>query len=116
MNEVLMMVIHNHSACVNGKGLLTKEDIPHLCEEWMRSCEDIMRGAPEQLLLLREVNHRIPLIDKSKRYKYHLPRCPDSLKPELKEKIAHYMCAGWWEPAQMEQAERLLDLLPPPPQ
>jgi hypothetical protein len=47
------------------------------------------------------------LIDKSKWYKYHLPRCPDSLKPELKEKIAHYMCAGW-EPAQMEQAVLML--------
>jgi hypothetical protein len=47
MNEVLMRVIHDHSARVNGKGLLTKEDIPHLHNEWMKSCEDIMRGVLE---------------------------------------------------------------------
>jgi hypothetical protein len=57
MKKVLMVVIHNHSACIKGKGPLTKEDIPHLCKEWMKSCEDIMRGALEQLALLREVNH-----------------------------------------------------------
>jgi hypothetical protein len=52
-----------------------------------------MNGAPERLPPLREVNHKIPLIDESKRYKYHSPRCPDSLKPELMEKIARYTCA-----------------------
>jgi hypothetical protein len=61
----------------------------------MKSCEDIMRGALERLPPLREVNHRIPLVDEDKRYKYHLPRCPDSLKPELIEKIARYTRAGW---------------------
>jgi hypothetical protein len=54
----------------------------------MKSCEDIMRGAPEWLPPLREVNHRIPLVDGDKRYKYHSPRCPDSLKHKLIEKIA----------------------------
>jgi Reverse transcriptase (RNA-dependent DNA polymerase) len=103
-----MAVIHNHSAHVNRKGPLMKEDIPCLHEEWMKSCEDIMRGVLEQLPLLREVNHWIPLIDKSKQYQYHSPRCPDSLKPELKEKIACYTCAGWWEPAQMEPAGLML--------
>jgi hypothetical protein len=57
MNEVLMAVIDDHSAHVNGKGPLMKEDIPRLHKEWMKSCEHIMRGVPEQLLLLREVNH-----------------------------------------------------------
>jgi hypothetical protein len=42
-----------------------------------------MNGAPEWLPLLREVNHRISIMDENKRYKYHSPRCPDSLKPEL---------------------------------
>jgi hypothetical protein len=48
------------------------------------------------------------LIDESKQYKYHSPRCPDSLKPELKEKIVCYTCAGWWEPGEMEQAVLML--------
>jgi hypothetical protein len=42
----------------------------------MKSNEDIMNGAPERLPLLREVNHRIPIVNKNKRYKYHSPRCP----------------------------------------
>jgi hypothetical protein len=108
MNEVLMAVIDDHSAHVDELGPLTEKDIPHLRKEWMKSCEDIKGGAPEQLPLLREVNHRIPLIDGVKRYKYHSPRCPDSLKPELKEKIAHYTRPGWWEPAQVEQAAPML--------
>ncbi|KAF8222828.1 hypothetical protein L208DRAFT_1059114, partial [Tricholoma matsutake] len=83
-------------------------DIPHLCEEWMKSCEDIMRGALEKLLPLRDVNHRIPLVDEEKRYKYHNPCCLDSLKPKLAEKIAHYMHAGWWEQAQAEQLAPML--------
>ena len=64
-----------------------------------------MKGAPEWL---PEVNHRIPIVDKNKRYKYHSPRCPDSLKPKLIEKIAHYTCAGWWEPIQVDQAAPML--------
>jgi hypothetical protein len=30
-------------------------------------------GMLEQLLLLKDVNHCIPLIDENKRYRYHLP-------------------------------------------
>ena len=30
------------------------------------------------------------------------------MKPELSEKIARYTCAGWWEPAQVEQAAPML--------
>jgi len=50
-----------------------------------------MNGAPERLLPLWEVNHQIPLIDEHKRYKYHMSRCPDSLKNELSKKIKHYL-------------------------
>jgi hypothetical protein len=37
----------------NQKGSLTREDIPRLREEWMKSNEDIMNGAPERLPPLR---------------------------------------------------------------
>ncbi|KIK14930.1 hypothetical protein PISMIDRAFT_16915, partial [Pisolithus microcarpus 441] len=57
---------------------------------------------------LREVNHRIPLIDEGMRYTYHLPHCPDSLKPQLAEKIQLYMKAGWWERASVSQAAPML--------
>ena len=108
MNKVLKAVMDNHSVKVSQMGSLTQEDIPCLREEWMKSCKDIMQGALNKLPPLREVNHRIMLIDEKKRYKYHSPRCPDSLKPELMEKIARYTRAGWWEPAQAEQVAPML--------
>ena len=108
MNKVLMAVMDDHSAKVNQMGSLTQEDIPRLRKEWMKSCKDIMQGALNKLPPLQEVNHRIPLIDEKKRYKYHSPRCLDSLKPKLMEKIARYMRAGWWEPAQAEQVALML--------
>jgi hypothetical protein len=74
----------------------------------MKSNEDIINGALEWLPPLREVNHRIPIMDENKRYKYHSPRCLDSLKPELIEKIARYTRAGWWEPIQVDQVAPML--------
>jgi hypothetical protein len=93
---------------MNQKGSLMREDIPRVRKEWMKSNEDIMNGALEWLPLLREVNHRIPIMDENKRYKYHSPRCPDPLKPKLIEKIARYTCAGWWEPIQVDQVAPML--------
>ena len=66
---------------------LTEEDIPRLREQWFHKYSDILGGALPELLPLREVNHRIPLIDEGKRYTYHLPRCPDSLQQQLSDKI-----------------------------
>jgi len=67
-----------------------------------------MNGALDRLLPLWEVNHQIPLIDGNKRYKYHVSRCPDSLKNKLSEKIKRYTCTEWWEPTQVEQAALML--------
>src|SRR6202050_1097604 len=60
-----------------------EEQLPDLCKKWVESAVDILTGAPPHLPPFREVNHKIPLIDEQKRYNYHLPRCPDSLKKEL---------------------------------
>ena len=89
-------------------GSLMEEDIPWLYEGWKKSCKDIMNVAPERLPPLWEVNHQIPTINKSKRYKYHASRCPDSLKNELSKKIKCYTYAEWWEPTQAEQAAPML--------
>ena len=51
---------------------LTEEDISQLREQWFHKYSDILGGAPPELPPLREVNHRIPLIDEGKRYTYHL--------------------------------------------
>ena len=98
----------NHKDRVNQMGPLTEKDIPQLCEDWKTSCKDIMNGALDRLLPLWEVNHQIPLIDGNKRYKYHVSRCPDSLKNKLSEKIKRYTCTEWWEPTQAEKAAPIL--------
>jgi hypothetical protein len=92
----------------NDSGSLTKEDIPRLRKQWMDSCKDILNGVPEKLPPMRGVNHHIPLMDDNAKYNYHLPRCPDSLKKQLMEKITRYTRAGWWESVQTDQAAPML--------
>ena len=74
---------------------LTKDDIPRLRAQWLEKYADILGGVPERLPPMREINHRIQLIDEGAQYHYHLPRCPDALKPLLMEKIDRY-CKGCW--------------------
>ena len=57
---------------------------------------------------LWEVNHRIPLIEESKHYAYHLPRCTDALKQQLSDKIQLYMDANWWVMKSVPQATLML--------
>ncbi|KAJ7632008.1 hypothetical protein B0H17DRAFT_890247, partial [Mycena rosella] len=87
---------------------LTEGDIPRLREQWMEISKDIMSGVPETMPPLREVNHRIPLIDEVKVYNYHLPKCPDAMKEQLIEKINRYVRAGWWKAVQTNQAAPML--------
>lgn len=68
----------------------------------------IITGAPERLPPFQGINHHIPIIDDKKQYNYYLPRCPDSLKPQLLEKIKQYVTAGWWEPLTTSQAMPML--------
>ena len=89
---------------------LTKNDLPQLRARWLEEYRDIMSGVPEQLPPLREINHSIPLIDEGKTYRYHLPRCPDALKPQLIEKINRYERAGWWVSTNVPQAMPMMCL------
>ncbi len=77
----------------------------------MECCTDILAGPPEKLPPLREVNHMIPLIDKAKKYQYYTPKCPDSMKPQLLEKIKQYQQLGWWERQTATQAVPMLCVL-----
>ena len=86
----------------------SEEELNRLRERWYKETEDIMRPAPETLPPYREINHRIPLIDEKKLYKYHLPRCAEAIKDELLTKINRYVKAGWWRPATVTQAAPLL--------
>lgn len=84
------------------------DDAPQLRKQWFENYKDITNGVPEVLPPLREVNHRIPIIDSSKVYHYHLPRCPDAMKPALMEKLRRYNRAGWWKFKTAPQAAPML--------
>jgi len=105
--EVMLAVMDAHLNELHEE----EEVLPDLRKKWVESAADILTGAPPHLPPLREINHQIPLIDESKRYNYHLPRCPDSLKPELTEKIERYKKAGWWEETNVSQAAPMLCVL-----
>ena len=83
---------------------LADEDIPHLQNKILDKYKDHLGGVVAKLPPLHKVNHRIPLIDEGKQYSYHLPCCPDSLKPQLAEKIQLYTSAKWWIMVSVPQA------------
>lgn len=84
------------------------EDIPRLREAWYDKYADMMSGVPEEMPPMREINHEIPLVDPDKIYRYHTPRCPQSLRVELVDKIERYTRAGWWREATATQAAPML--------
>jgi hypothetical protein len=85
-----------------------RDDYAHLRDRWCKEYTDILGGTQDRLPLWREVNHEINLIDEDKRYTYHLPRCPNSLRDEFHEKVNRYVKAGWWEPKPVNQAAPML--------
>ncbi|KAF8225459.1 hypothetical protein L208DRAFT_1306250 [Tricholoma matsutake] len=72
---------------------ISKKDLPRLREQWKQSFQDILNGVPDKLPPLRDINHHIPLVDEKKTYNYYLPKCPNSMRKPLAEKIAKY-CSG----------------------
>ncbi|KIJ46599.1 hypothetical protein M422DRAFT_249748 [Sphaerobolus stellatus SS14] len=76
---------------------LTKDVFAHLCSQWKEKYADLFGEIRLELPPMREVNHRIKLIDPDKQFNYHLPKCPEALRPQLHAKIDRYLKAGWWE-------------------
>ncbi|KAG6881343.1 hypothetical protein C0995_002245, partial [Termitomyces sp. Mi166 len=87
---------------------LSEDDFPQLCQAWQPEFVDIVNGTKEELPSWRKVNYEINLIDESRQYKYHLPRCPQGLQEQLHEKTNRYLNAKWWEPQVATQAAPLL--------
>ncbi|KIJ48325.1 hypothetical protein M422DRAFT_107995, partial [Sphaerobolus stellatus SS14] len=87
---------------------LTKDDFTHLRTQWKENYADLFSEIPLELPPMREVNHRIKLIDPNKRFSYHLSKCPEALRPQLHAKIDCYLKAGWWEPTSALQAVPML--------
>lgn len=92
------------------RGTSQAEDVARLRERWLSEYADILGGVPEKLPPMREINHRIPLIDDEKTYRYHHPKCADALKPKLSEKIQRYVRAGWWIFKNVAQAAPMMCL------
>ncbi|KAF8666245.1 hypothetical protein RHS04_09699 [Rhizoctonia solani] len=46
---------------------------------------------------MRAINHRIPLIDKAKRYRFQPSRCPEALKSQFESKARDYLKSGRWK-------------------
>lgn len=90
------------------KDQYSEADIPKLRAKWLDYCSEILQGTQEGLPPLREINHKIPLIDESKRYNYYMPRCPDSMREQLIDRIGAYTKAKWWEPCTSDQAAPML--------
>jgi hypothetical protein len=93
---------------VKGKETFDQERHPMPACGWMESCFNLMQGMPERILPMREVNHHIPLVDENTKYNYHPSKCLDSMRKLLTEKIEQYCRAGWWWPAEAEQAVPML--------
>ena len=87
---------------------MTDLDIPRLRNEWVDACDGLFVNQPDELPPLREINHKIPLIDESKVYHHRQPKCPDAFKPALMAKIKRYTRAGWWMPITATRATPML--------
>ncbi|KIJ32261.1 hypothetical protein M422DRAFT_131202, partial [Sphaerobolus stellatus SS14] len=99
-----------HVYGVQSRISLTKSDIPVLREAWQNRYADTFGDIPLELPPFREVNHEIKLIDSLKVIQYRTPRCPESLKEQLIDKINKYVTAGWWRQMSTQQAVPMLCL------
>ncbi len=88
--------------------MASEERLEELRTQILKEYDDLLQPVPPGLPPFRVVNHSIPLIDEHKKYVYRLPKCPEALKPKLLEKIERYTKAGWWVPAQVDQAAPLM--------
>ncbi|KAF8236147.1 hypothetical protein L208DRAFT_1253068, partial [Tricholoma matsutake] len=108
LNEALFVICDELAEKTRTLGPLGKKDIPQLQEEWLEAGKDVLQGVPEWPPPMREINHQIPLVDDHKKYHYCLPKCPDSMRQPLTDKIERYCRVGWRRPACMEQAAPML--------
>ena len=83
-------------------------ELEKLRDTWADKIEDLTGEIPLELPPLREINHRIPIVDPNKNYRTHPPRCADAHQRQLLEKINRYVQAGWWQPTTASRAAPML--------
>ncbi|KIJ29917.1 hypothetical protein M422DRAFT_94802, partial [Sphaerobolus stellatus SS14] len=104
----LSVWLASSEAKIHGVLQLTKDDFSCLRSQWKEKYSDLFSNIPLELPPMREVNHRIKLIDSDKQFNYRLPKCLEALRPQLHAKIDRYIKAGWWEPTSASQAVPML--------
>jgi hypothetical protein len=65
-------------------------------QQWIEKIKDLLKPAETSLPPLREINHKIPLINPNLRINHRAPKCPEPLRDELKQKVDRYLNAGVW--------------------
>ncbi|KAJ7429996.1 hypothetical protein B0H11DRAFT_2264476 [Mycena galericulata] len=108
MNEAIR-IMHMRPEDNEGTAPVNSIDrLEPLRAKWFEACSDLMGPIPLHLPPFREINHEINLIDEDLVYGYHMPKCSDALRPQLRDKINRYIAAGWWEMRPVPQATPLL--------
>jgi hypothetical protein len=98
------------AAATQEAAIETYDELQTLRDKWQAEISDLTGEIPLELPPLRAVNHTIPLIDESKKYIGHRPRCPQAYQKTLQEKIEKYVTAGWWEFMPVDNALPMLCL------
>ncbi|KAF8666296.1 hypothetical protein RHS04_09692 [Rhizoctonia solani] len=88
-----VLQINSLSTEIVGKRMAELREM--LREEAVEVCKPVNRTIP--LPPMRAINHRIPLIDKTKVYKFRPSRCPEALKSQFKSKARNYLELGRWK-------------------
>jgi hypothetical protein len=86
----------------------SEEEMTNLRQGWYDKYQNILQGVSKELPPLRDVNHKIILVNSNKRYMYYLPRYPVTVRKEFQEKLNRYVNAGWWVPVAGIQAPPLM--------
>ncbi|KAF8131107.1 hypothetical protein EV363DRAFT_1398915 [Boletus edulis] len=89
-NDRIALLEEGHLAAITTRATVVKlmgNEIPQLRNRWFHKYSHWLGGIINRLPPLREVNHRILLIEEEKHYAYHLSRCADALKQQLSDKI-----------------------------
>lgn len=109
LNPPRVIIGSNEPLPIQGKGvkilesqaMSTYQDNLDRARQAVRAyAEPICRKAMDSALPpLRKINHRIPIIDPAKRYKWRPSRCPEPLRLQWIEKRNSYVQSGRWMPS-----------------
>ncbi|KIK04948.1 hypothetical protein K443DRAFT_4142 [Laccaria amethystina LaAM-08-1] len=113
-NDSLPMKGNGVTKLSSGAMSVVQENLQHACEDFIEYATPLcIDETTAPLLPLRKINHRIPIIDQNKSYKYCPSCCPDVLKPLWNEKRDAYLKNGRWRPTTSFNTTPMLFLRKP---